>query len=267
MFVPKKKGKRVYRRRNNRKKSTSTVSKSVKKYVKKVVHSQIENKNITIERAQTFGSILQDATLGAFPMCPYTSLVPIPIGTTNGTRIGNTIKTRRVVLRYVLRPTVYDATSNPNPAPAHIIMFLGNYKQYKGVLPTNIEVGQLYDTGSGSSAPQGDLSDLIQPINKDAWDIKKMWSHKLGFAAYGGSGGLLQWQSYTNNDFKLNVVRKMDITKFCPKTIKFNDSQATQQGANLFLMYEAVAANGAVLPATQRPYAIDYWIDYTYEDA
>lgn len=267
MFVPKKTGKRVMRRRNYRKKSTNKVSKSVKKYVKKVIHSQIENKSITIERAQTFGSILQDNTLGAFPMCPYTSLVPIPIGTTNGTRIGNTIKTRRVMLRYTLRPTTYQAGVNDNPQPAHILFFLGNYRQYKGVLPTNIEVGQLYDTGSGSSAPQGDLSDLIQPINKDAWNIVKKWSHKVGNAQFSGPGNLQNFGFFANNDFKLNVVRSMDITKYCPKTIKFNDSSATQAGNNLFLMYEAIMTNGGVFPATQRPFAIDYWIEYQYEDA
>ena len=95
MFVKKNRGKRLYRKRGARK-STSTVSKTVKKYVKQVVHSQIENKNICIERAQTFGSILGDNTLGAFPMCPYTSLVPVPLGTTNGTRVGNTIKPERL---------------------------------------------------------------------------------------------------------------------------------------------------------------------------
>lgn len=266
MFGKKNRGKRVYRKRAPRK-STSTVSKTVKKYVKQVVHSQIENKNICIERAQTFGSILGDAALGAFPMCPYTSLVPVPIGTTNGTRVGNVIKTRKVMLRYVLRVTSYQSGVNDNPMPCHVLMFLGNYKQYRGVLPTSLEVGQLYDTGSGSSAPQGDLSDLIQPTNKDAWDIKKKWSHKIGPAIYSGPGNLQNYGFFANNDFKLNVVKSIDITKYCPKTIKFNDSQASQQGSNLFLMYEAIMPNGGIFPASQRPVAIDYWIDYTYEDA
>ena len=88
------------------------------------------------------------------------------------------------MLRYVLRVTTYQAGVNDNPMPCHVLMFLGNYRQNRGILPSNLEVGQLYDTGSGSSAPAGDLSDLIQPINKDAWDIKKKWSHKVGPAIF-----------------------------------------------------------------------------------
>lgn len=260
--------KKTFRKRVYKKKSYKPkVSDTVKNYVKKVVHAQIENKNICIERAQTFGSILNDATLGAFPMCPYTSLIPIPIGTTNGTRIGNVIKTRKVMLRYVLRPTTYQSTVNDNPQPGQILMMLGNYKQYRGILPTSLEVGQLYDTGSGASAPQGDLSDLIQPINKDAWDIKKKWSHKVGMAIHSGPGNLQNFSFFANNDFKYNVVKSMDITKYCPKTISFNDAQASQQGNNLFLMYEALQVNGGIFPAGQRPFAIDYWVDYQYEDA
>lgn len=270
MFVKKnrKRGRPLLRKRTYKKKSVTKPSAMVRKYVKRVVNSQIEDKRIVIERAQTFGSILQDATLGAFPVgAPLTSLFVIPLGTTQSTRIGNTIKCRRVMLRYVLRPTTYQAGVNDNPQPAHILMMLGNYKQYKGVLPTNIEVGQLYDTGAGSSAPAGDLSDLIQPINKDAWDIKKKWSHKVGNAQFTGPGNLQNFGFFANNDFQLNVVRSLDITKYCPKTVKFNDAGATNQGPNLFFMYQAIMTNGGVFPATQRPFAIDYWIDYTYQDA
>lgn len=265
MKVPKRTGRKSIRKSRAPKKTS--VSTTVKKYVKKAISANIENKCVNIERAGTFGSIVQDATMGMFPMCPYTSLFPVPIGTTNGTRLGNVIKTKRVTLNYVLRPTGYQSGVNDNPQPSHVLMFLGNYKQYRGVLPTSLEVGQLFDNGSSSFAPQGDLADLLSDINKDAWDIKKRWSHKVGNAIFSGPGNLQNFGFFSNNDFKLNVVKKMDITKYCPKTIKFNDAQGSVQGSNLFFFYECVQTNGGIYPASQRPVAIDYWVSYTYEDA
>lgn len=155
MYIKKnrKRSKPLLRKRTYRKKSTSKVTLATKRYVRKAISLQTEEKKVVIERAQTFGSILQDATLGAFPLCPYTSLFPLPIGTTNGTRVGNEIKVKKVMLRFVIRPTTYQAGVNDNPQPANIILYIGNYKQYKGILPTNLEVGQLYETGAGSSAP------------------------------------------------------------------------------------------------------------------
>lgn len=252
--------KRVYKKKTYKPK----VSTTLKNYVKKVVHAQIENKHINIEQARTFGSNIADTI---FPMTPYTGLVSLPIGTTQGTRIGNVVKTRRVTLNYVLRPTSYAAGLNDLPQPAQIVMFLGNYKQAPGILPTSLELSVLFDNGSGSLNPQGDLSDLIADINKEAWNIKKRWSHKVGMALHAGAGNQPNFSQFANNDFKYNVVKKMDITKMCPKTIKFNDSSGSNQGPNLFLFYEALQVNGGIFPAAQRPFAIDYWVKYEYEDA
>lgn len=263
--------KKVIRRKRRvvkRKAPTKSVSLAVKKYVKRTIHSQIENKVVNIERVSSFGSVLTDSNLNMFPMCPYTSLFPVPIGTTNGTRVGNQIKTRRVILSYVLRPTPYSSSAaNNNPQPFHAQMFLGRYKQASGILPTGLELTTLFDNGSSSFGPISDLGDLCADINKDAWDIKKKWSHKVGTAIFSGPGNLQNFGFFANNDFALNVVKKMDITRYCPKTIKFNDAAGSTQGPNLFLFYQAIPTTGGIFQANERPANLDYWISYTYEDA
>jgi len=266
MRVSKRTGKRVLRKRVYRKKPTR-VSKNVKQYVKKYIHSQIENKHVNIERAQTFGGYLQDTTLGMFPVCPFTSLYPVPIGTTQGTRIGNKIKTRRVTLNYVIRPQPYAAGVNDNPQPYYVLLFLGNYKESKGLLPGSLQTAQLYDNGSGSLAPASDLGDLVADINKDAWNIVWRKTEKVGAALSAGPGNLPNFSQFANNDVPYSVVRRNNITRHCPKTITFNDSSGSQQGSNMFFFYYCVTMSGSVLPATQRPLAIDYWCKYEYEDA
>lgn len=259
---------RYGRKRSTKKKSTTKVSSSVKKYVKKVIHQQVENKVVNIEVAREFGSYLDSTTMNAFPMCPYTTLFPGPtLGIASNNRVGNEIRPRKVMLSYVLRPTPYNVTFNPSPQPTHIQMYLGYVKQYSGLLPTASDFNFFFNNGSSSFAPTGTLSDLIAQPNTDMWSIVKTWTHKVGFSDNQNSGVNVGWQGYANNDFKLNVVKKLDITKHIPKVIKFNDASQPPQGRNLFLFYQAVSANGLALAAAIRPVAIDFWVKFEYEDA
>jgi len=238
-----------------------------KAFVKRILDSRIETKNLAIQQVDAFGNISNAPTLGMFPVCPYTSLFPLPLGVTNGTRVGNKVKTRRVILSYVLVPTAYNAVSNPTPTPTIVQMWLGHVRQYSGLLPNSVDLGQLFDTGASSSAPQGTIQDTVQPLNRELWCIKKYWTHKLGYAINPNSGVSTANASFSNNDFEYSVVRRIDITKHCPKSIMFNDSAGSTQGPNLFLFYQAVAANGGLNGAAIEPVRIEYWVNYEYEDA
>jgi hypothetical protein len=246
----------------------TSVSSKIKKYVKKQIHKNIENKVCNIEVAREFGSYLDSNTMNVFPMCPYATLFPSPApGVLSNNRIGNEIRPRKVMLSYTLRPTPYNATFNPSPQPVHIQMYLGYLKQASGVLPNSADFNLFFNNGSSSYAPSGTLSDLVAMPNTDMWTILKTWSHKVGFASSDGTGINVGWSAYSNNDYKLNVVKKLDITKHIPKVIKFNDSLPSTQGRNLFLFYQAVASNGLALAVNIRPVAINYWIHFQYEDA
>lgn len=263
MKVPKSRGRKVVRKSNKPK----SVSVSVKKYVKKLIHSQVENKIQNVSASNSFGNINNDTAMGVYPMCPYQGLWSIGQGVTQNTRVGNKIKVRRVMLNYTLRPNPYNATTNAIPQLCEVDLFLGYLKQANGILPTALDIGQLFQLGNSAMAPQGNLLDLISDINKDFWTIKKRWRHKVGYADYTGSGPNVVTQYYSNNDFHLNVVKKMDITKFCPKTITFNDGTNSPMGNNLFFFFQAVASQGDTFLAAQEPMRIDYWVSFEYEDA
>lgn len=243
------------------------VSVGVKRYVTRALNRRIENKQIAGTQALSFGSILESPDMNAYPILPYTGFLTCPQGVTQGTRTGNECKIKRVMLNYVLLPQQYNVTTNPIPVPIHVQMFLGAVKQYKGILPQSADVNLMFQLGGSAVAPGGTLMDLTYQINKDNWDIKKAWSHKLGYAAYGGTGTVPSQQSFTNNDFKLNVVGRIDITKHCAAVMKFNDGNSTHQGANLFFMFQAISANGAATGATVQTAQIQYSVSIEYEDA
>lgn len=255
-------------RRLRAKKSTNTVvSVAVKKYVKRMIHVDQENKIQTINYAGSFGNSVANPSMYSYPMTPYTGYMTIGQGITQNQRIGNEVKVRKATLRYVLRPNGYNVDSNPFPAPVHVQMFLGRTKLCAGDQLIAADFNFLFQNGSSSISPVGSLNDLVSITNKDYFDIKKQWSHKIGYNQTIGTGGIASTSYFGNNDFALNVVKRLDITKFYPKTLKFNDATNQLQGTGLFLWYQAVNAGGGINPSTTLPAHITFWLDVEYEDA
>lgn len=262
--------KRAIRRKRTFKKkrvAKRTVSVAVKNYVKRSIAVATENKVVNFQQQLSFGNAAANSSLYAHPILPYTGFGTIGQGITQGARIGNEIKIRKVMLKYVLRPTGYDVGSNPFPVPIEVEMYLGRTRGVPGEIPAVVDFNNLYQSGSTVFGPAGNLNDLLTEVNTDYWTIKKRWRHKIGFAGNNGSGAIAASQYFNNNDFKLNVVKKMNITKLCPKTLKFNDSNNTVQGPGLFFFYQALSANGNTNGSTVLPCHITYWIDIHYEDA
>lgn len=264
-----KKRPRIVRRRVKR--SNKGVSLAVKKYVKTSIHKNVENKIVNINSGDNFGNVNNTPALSAYPMMPYSGYWTISQSVGQNGRIGNEITMRKVTLNYVLRPQIYNATSNPYVAPFHVDLFLGYIKRSPALIPSTGDIGLLFQNGNSAIAPAGNLNDLISDVNKDYWVIKKRWRHKIGCSNNQGTGSTApasaQFQYFANNDFQLNVVKKMDITKLLPtKKIRFNDSDATSQ-KNLFFFYQAVYADGSTSTSAIEMAHIDFWIKFEYEDA
>lgn len=261
---------RAVRRRKPRRvgrKTKGVVSTAVKRYVRRALGSNVENKCVQINAGSNFGNVLEALDLNAYPMLPITGYWTIAQGLGQGARVGNEIKIKSIMLNYVLHPRPYDATSNVAPQPCEIDMYLGYVRGTPSSIPTSTDVNNLYQNGSSFAAPVGSLRDIVSVVNKDYWVIKKRWRHKVGYSSSNGTGALVGQQTFNNNDFKLNVVKKMNITRHVNKSVRFNDTQNTTLGKNLFFMYQAVSASGATFASTQLPMTIEFWIDVQYEDA
>lgn len=255
--------KRAYKKRVSKPK----VSIAVKKYIKRTIAVNTENKQQNTQVGDNFGSITENSAMNMYPILPYIGYSTIGQSITSNGRIGNEIKIRKVMLKYVLYPLPYNVTTNTSPIPMEIDMYLGYVKQTPGYLPGSIDIQSLFQNGNSSFTPTGNLTDLVSEPNRDYWCIQKRWRHKIGYASASGTGAVAGSQYFSNNDFKYNVIKKMNITKMCPKTLKFNDGLNTLQGKNLFFFYQAIRADGLGWASTQLPARIEYWVDVTYEDA
>jgi len=263
--------KRVYRKRAPKRAKKlyrkSTVGLAVKSYVKRAIHANIENKRQSYNQIYAVGSYANSNTLYARPITPYTGYMVINQGLGQADRTGNRLKVVKAMLRYVAFPLSYDPGANPTPIPQEFQIILGYPKQTSGTIPSNAVIQQLFQVGNTSQPPQGDLGDLITPFNKDVWTIKKYIRHKIGNSAVEGTGSSTNSAYYANNDFKFNVVRSLDITSIYPKNINFNDAGVTHQGAGLYIMVQAINANGTTKSAAIQSLSFEFTVDLTYEDA
>jgi len=254
------KAKRPYKKR-------STRPTSVAKLVKRELHKAIENKTVqyAAQNLNIGPYVNMPNGLNAFPLTPYGGNMQIQQGLGQGDRIGNVIKTRKLMLSYVLWPSAYDAVYNSAPNCQEVKIWIGNYKTAPFVQPSTYS--NFFQLGDTSTGPASTLQDILSSSNKDSWNIKKTLTHKIGFSGFNAQGGSLYNQYSVNNDFKMNVVRKIDLTSICPKTFKFNDAVSSNPttGQGLFMMIEAVDALN--LTPGARTVKLSYWIDYVYEDA
>lgn len=267
-----------YRKRRTTKKTLSKsralvvankrgVSTAVKRYVKSTIHKEIENKRGYYTQTQSISSYVNSLnSLGAFPITPYANSLQILQGDGQSARSGNMIRTRKLVLSYIIYPAVYSATLNPYPVPQNVKIWIGFQKNAPMVQPTDFS--RFFQTGDTASAPTSNLEDLIKPINTDVWTIKKQIVHKVGMASNTGSGGVITYGYMANNDYKFNAINKVDLTKYCPKTFKYSDaySYTPSTGHALFMMIEAVECTGNT-GGNGEPLKLKWWVDYVYEDA
>lgn len=241
---------------------------AVKKYVKQAIHANVENKRAITDNGFAVGSIANSATLYARPITPWGApYLNIVQGLGQGDRIGNKCKTLKAMMRYTLSPLSYDLTTNPLPTPTEFMIIIGFVKSTPTAIPTAAQIGSIFQNGSTSAGPAGDLGDLIQPFNTDTFTIKKVIRHKIGNSDYSGTGSQNNSQRYANNDFKLNAVRALNITNIYPKTLTFSDAGAQIQNAGLYVMCQAVKADNTTSNALYTYVNFNYTIDLTYEDA
>lgn len=254
-------GKRSFKKRVYKKKPSKKTSFSSR--VLKVVSKVAENKRVSVT-ASTY--IYSGSAAVQINLVPNASTMLIAQGTGQGDRIGNKIKTKKVVMKYILYPIGYNATTNAAPCPAEVRAFIGRNKTSPAQPPA---VGvSLFQNGDSTNGLTDGLADMIMPLNRDTTTVYKEIRHKVGNAAIAvsGGGGSTVNQHYSNNDFKLNIMRTLDVTKYVPATLTYNDGiTAPTTPASFFNIWYARADNTGGASSTTA-YAIWYSIQYEFED-
>jgi len=252
-------------RRGYKKSSAGLSVAGVKQIVNAQIARNLEDYNVQSTSYFTFGNYVNNNLLSYKILTPSTYIIQQGVGSAD--RRGNQIRIKKVLLRYLINPLPYNAVGNPTPQPQEVMILFGNLKGNQRTVPSTSTINVLYQNGNAASPPTGNCTDLLKPINTDQWNIKKKIIHKIGCAAYNGSGANAINQGFTNNDFSYNIRKVLDITKMFPKTIKFNDTDANPTTDGLYMMIEAVNADNTTAASTTLSMAMEYWLDVYFEDA
>ena len=248
---------------------------AVKRYVKQAIHRQIENKGVAQSVAKTMSNIsnLANFTSGNIlqltPSVQTNYIYTITQGTGSGNRTGNQVKLRNAVLKFVMYPTSYNVVSNPNPKNLNIMMYIVSGK--KSVASNSVADiaaicnSTIYKLGSTSSAMLGSLYDAVSYINTDVLQVHHQEVFKLAPSEYYTPNATQA--NFNNNDYKYNVMRRINITKYLPKSFTFDDANNNATSKQVFAIFAPVNADGTAMASSIFCSAIFASVDITYEDA
>jgi len=273
--------KRVYRRPAKKsmvKKAVRKVSNQVfRKKVLKVLSSKAETKeefaifNIQPTCMQSTTTTLSSNYFCCTPVeqgLAWTRLF-VPQGVENGQRIGNRISTKRLLLRYTLHNSGYNATTNSIPFPQIVRLFFFKIKGNTTAPPALGDLvginAQFFDSNIVNAGGfTGSIPDLNQVINGDAYTYITHRTHKIGYAENTQQPST-NYANGANNDFKLSVVSQIDLTKYCSKQIRYDDLGDCLTPP-IWCVIQTLNANGTTSAITQLPIQMNCQLEYRYND-
>lgn len=181
-------------------------------------------------------------------------------GTGQGDRVGNKIRVKKAWVNLALTTNPVDSIYNPNPIPYNVRLVFASNRQSKVLAPP---LANFFQAADSSTAPTGNIYDVISDINRDFVVVKKDVHVKL--ASQDFASGYVP----TNNDYHLNYLKTFDITSMIPKVIEYNDSNNTPMTQSTWLtilMGSALGGNYDSGNTTFKPANIYMEINLEYVD-
>lgn len=259
---PRKNAKKAPRKRYARRKAATTrktVSPSLKKYIKRTIHRNMENKFLTTYAAN------QGLTIGGSAQVPYfISLPPCPTQSVNVQgRVGNEITVVKSQIRGYVNILPYNATTNPLLSPFYVKMWVCSRKKTNQLItgqPVIADFNNFFQAGATSLGFQSNILDTLFYNNKDYWNIYATKTLRLEFqSSIAGTNAVLSPSGYTTQHFSFNLEKHLG-------RLKFNDSSVQPVNKELYLVFQTVSADGT--STTLGPTCeMHYVMEHQYEDA
>lgn len=245
--------KRTYKRKQ-------PVSKKLKAYVRKAIHSQIENKHF-------FSYAANNAIVTASTSTP-TSLNLLPslaIGASDGQRVGNNIKIVKGVITGFVNILPYSATLNPLSTPIMVRIWIVSGRQLNSNNFANYSPGtNFFEAGSSQVGFQGTMLDMVLRNNTQEYIVHAQKTFKIG-AGYASGTGPVGTSGYFDNS---PMSRKFTFNwgRYVRSKLIYNDAVTNiPTNRNMFIVFQAVNADGS--SSAVNPAEFHYTNEVLYEDA
>lgn len=214
------------------------VSSRIKKYVKKQIHRNIENKEMGNYAANTYITS-GDIASGSMPLIPA-----VAQGTNEEQRIGNSIRVVKGTFKAVYNLLPYNTTTNNGPLPAWVKVWLvrdlrttGEASQFPSSSYNNF-----FRAGSTGYSFNGNPLDICSEVNKDILRVLTTRTFKLGVTA-SITQTPIYGQSFLDNS-PMSKTITINWGKYVKKALKFDEENNLTTNCNLYLVTQAVYADG-----------------------
>lgn len=232
---------------------------AIKSIVRREVHNNIENKQAA---PMIFPNVLtqqmSSTTWGT--LINLSNVWLINQGTGQGDRVGNSIKPLYWNIRGFLH--YIDPSQKPCLVRLYVFKLKSGFASPSsgGALPTDF-----FQVGNTTTAPQGNMVDIVRQVNKDKYTVYTSRVFKMGPAVTssvpGSSGGV----TAANNDFHSARYFNINLIKYQSQKIKYNDSVGSPINSGLYVAFVAAPADGTT-GGVSMP-LISYDVIGSYEDA
>lgn len=176
----------------------------------------------------------------------YINLIPaIAQGTGASQRVGNEINVTNGWIRIAVNLLPYNVSTNPNPAPLWVKMWILYPKQQQGTTLSSLTpaiASTMFKLNNANTGPQGNTLDMVLPINDNLWGVLQDQTKRLGVTGVNATGPA-STTSWMDNS-QMSAIFDFDITKHLGK-LQYNDTTSNDPtNKSLFLVMQAVNADG-----------------------
>lgn len=251
-----------YKRRRYARK-TKTIRKNTKVatvgYVKKLIHSNIENK---VYNAWDINRTIATAQSGVVAPTSVYLLPQLSQGTGAGQRIGNEVKLVSGYVRGYVNLLPYNAITNPFCHQHVRIMVLSVKDQNNSTPPTFTD---LFEGNSSSNGCQANMLDMLFDINKTAYTLHYSKVIQLSASSQSSNTNGTAGQFFDNKPFSAKF--SFNLIKKCYGKLRFNDAiSSVPENKNMFLVFQSVSSDGSS-SVLHQPAEFHYQAQWKYEDA
>lgn len=179
------------------------------------------------------------------------ALMNITQGTGQANRSGNMIQPNYCKLDMMFFPKPYNETTNIDPVPCEVIIWIVKPKitlQGKSVADvySDVTTNGLFQFGNSDVPMTGEMDDTMLRINEDQYQL--LYKRRVKVGNQFVNQGIGAADGYSNNDFKMNQRVKINLTKYMPKRLKWDDTGTSATSRPIYVLIERVRADN--LPVT-----------------